>query len=200
MKNLSNTEKAALEKALSLDIFLSLYLGGGTALRIKYNHRPSLDFDFFLLPDKKFELPNFEKALRQFKIVYRDEGTIIFFIVDVKFSIFEYPYPLLQEPDKIDRILLASDKDLACMKADAISKRGLKKDFYDLWLLIKKHNWSLDNLITMLQAKYVNYNTLIFIKALTYFVEAEKTKDFAVVEEKWEEIKKFFISYIRELS
>jgi len=85
------------------------------------------------------------------------------------------------------------------MKADAISKRGLKKDFYDLWLLINKHQWGLNDLIKMLQAKYSSYNTLIFIKALTYFADAEKTEDFPVVEEKWEEIKEFFKAYVKEL-
>ncbi|WP_233119553.1 hypothetical protein [Thermosipho affectus] len=42
------------------------------------------------------------------------------------------------------------------MKADAISKRGLKKDFFDLWTLIKIHKWCINNLLDMIQKNILN--------------------------------------------
>ncbi|MBB6062774.1 hypothetical protein HNP65_001226 [Thermosipho japonicus] len=49
----------------------------------------------------------------------------------------------------------------------------------------------------MLETKYKGYNPLIFLKALVYFEDAEKNKDFREVEEKWSAIKKFFNDFVR---
>lgn len=79
---------------------------------------------------------------------------MIFSLDGIKVSLFEYPYPLIKETEKIKNALVASDEDIACMKVDAISKRGLKKDFFDLWTLIKIHKWSINYLFEMVQKKY----------------------------------------------
>jgi len=84
------------------------------------------------------------------------------------------------------------------MKAHSISGKGLKKDFFDLWTLIKIHGWKLQDMINMLKVKYKTHNTLIFIKALMYFEDAERNRESEVVEKKWNEIKRYFISYVKE--
>ncbi|WP_232218185.1 MULTISPECIES: nucleotidyl transferase AbiEii/AbiGii toxin family protein [unclassified Thermosipho (in: thermotogales)] len=63
MHKLTLEQENVLEKILELDIFHEFYLAGGTSLLLKYNHRPSLDFDFFLLPTEKFKLELYEKEL-----------------------------------------------------------------------------------------------------------------------------------------
>ena len=51
MKKLSKKQREVLEKLVSSGIIEeSFYLADGTALTIKYNHRTSEDFDFFLKP------------------------------------------------------------------------------------------------------------------------------------------------------
>jgi len=196
-------QRRVLEKIRRLEIFRDFYLAGGTCLLLRYNHRPSLDFDFFLFPDRDFSLVAYEKTLRKafsdakLRFLYRDPQTLIFLLDDVKISLFEYPYPLLKEVEEMEGLLLASDEDIACMKMSAISQRGLKKDFFDLWMLIKIHGWSIEELLAMLQKKYKEYNPLIFLKSLVYFEDAEKNEDFTEVESEWAEIKSFFTAYVK---
>ncbi|SHH27855.1 nucleotidyl transferase AbiEii/AbiGii toxin family protein [Thermosipho atlanticus] len=201
MSRLTSKQKEVLEKILELDIFHEFYLAGGTSLLLKYNHRLSLDFDFFLLPNKKFKLELYEKKMltsfQNLEIVYRDTQTLIFDLNGVKISLFEYPYPLIKEIERIKNVPVASDEDIACMKVDAISKRGLKKDFFDLWILIRIHKWSINDLFEMIQKKYSGYNLAVFLKSLTYFDDAEKNKDFQEVENSWNIIKDFFRNYVK---
>ncbi|EKF48523.1 hypothetical protein H17ap60334_10801 [Thermosipho africanus H17ap60334] len=199
MKKLEENQKKVLEKILRLEIFHDFYLAGGTCLLLKYDHRPSLDFDFFLFPDKDFSnvYENTIYSKLNVTFVYKDPQTLIFELDDIKISLFEYKYPLLKQPDKVGKLYLASDEDIACMKMSAIAQRGLKKDFYDLWFLINIHKWTIKELVSMLETKYKGYNPLIFLKALVYFEDAEKNKDFREVEEKWEDIKKFFNDFVR---
>lgn len=77
------------------------------------------------------------------------------------------------------------------MKMAAIIQRGLKKDFFDLWFLINIYKWSINNLISMFEQKFKEYNPSIFLKALVYFEDAEKNTDFKEVEQKWPQIKNF---------
>jgi len=202
MKILKGKQREILEMLQSLNILSDFYLAGGTAILLKYDHRPSEDFDFFLFPEREFMTYSYEKVIlktfkKNAKIIYEDEETLIFTLDDIKVSLFSYPYPILKEPELKNGILIASDEDIACMKAHAISSRGLKKDFFDLWFLIQIHKWNLKEIVDMLREKYKSYNLSIFIKSLTYFEDAEKNKDFSSVEEKWQEIKKFFINYVK---
>ena len=133
--------KEKLREASIFSILFDFYLAGGTALLIKYDHRPSEDFDFFLFPERDFKVDSYEKSIitafpEEVKIIYRDKETLIFTLNDVKIFLFQYSYPLLEKPETFIGILIAGDKDIACMKAYAINGKGLKKDFFDLWMLI----------------------------------------------------------------
>jgi len=107
---------------------------------------------------------------------YIDDRTIIFFLDGVNVSLFEYKYPWIGIPSKIGETIICGDEDIACMRMIAISQSGLKKDFYDLWFLMKKYNWNLDDLALMLRKKYEKYNPMIFFRALVYFETLKKTK------------------------
>lgn len=203
MQKLKPEQRRVLERIRRSEIFHDFYLAGDTCLLLRYNHRPSLDFDFFLFPDRAFSLLAYEQTLRKsfsdskLRFLYRNSQTLIFSLDDVKISLFECPYPLLKEVKEMEGLFLASDEDIACMKMSAISQGGLKKDFFDLWILIKIHGWTIKELLAMLQEKYKEYNPLIFLKSLVYFEDAEKNQDFTEVESRWEEIKSFFTAYVR---
>ena len=57
---------------------------------------------------------------------YEDWQTINGFIDDVKFSYFNYPYPLLFPTTEYEGVPLVSLQDLACMKLDTIGRRSLR--------------------------------------------------------------------------
>jgi len=209
MKKLSEKQRKVLEKIVKSGITKEgFYLAGGTALALKYNHRVSEDFDFFSETFSKdfflHYLSAFQKECDLKVEVFKDD-TLIFFLEGVKCSFFYYPYKLIKPVKKIslyeeehdDYITVASDEDIAGMKTIAIIQRGTKKDFYDLWFLMKIHNWSLNRIKEICKAKYGNlFPESAFERAIIYFEDAEK-ESFPEIDPLWEEIKAFFINVIK---
>lgn len=203
--SLSDTQKRILEKVVSCSLSEGFYLAGGTAIAIKYNHRPSDDFDFFTFPEICFDSTRIRLKGDRLGVVWSvlSRDTVIFRLNDgeewVSFSFFDYPYKLIGELEyrKNMGIYIADDKDIVCMKAIAIAQRGSKKDFYDLWFLMREKKWSIEELTNFLNLKYPNYQTSIFLKALSYFHDAEKEKN-PFIDPDWKKVKKFFSKAIFE--
>ncbi len=176
------------QKALTQDV----YLAGGSALALHYGHRFSVDLDWF---GQRFEFTeNFRDRLNEIgelKVVSQAEDTFHGQLDGVEISFFRYPYKLLNSLVAYNqRIVLASEQDIACMKLEAIASRGSKKDFIDLYFLLQ--NFSLDELIKLMPIKFgVEYNTNHLLKALTYFEDAESQPMPRMIKEiSWAEVKK----------
>lgn len=156
--------------------FLSqFYLSGGTALALQIGHRESEDLDFFSSISFKPEV--LQNQLQQFGTMEETElaaGTLNTFISGVKLQFLEYPYSLIEPCVMWEQIQVSSILDIACTKLHTISSRGSKKDFIDLYFLLKIY--SLDELFSALEKKYTNisYNKLHILKSLVYFVDAEQ--------------------------
>jgi len=199
---LSKEQRKALENVVGLGISKDFYLAGGTALLIRYGHRFSEDFDFFSFPQMSFDSFSLVRQidkLSSVKWIYQSKDTLIFLTQGIKFSFFEYRYPLLEEPEKDKElgIFIARDKDIACMKAIAIAQRGSKKDFYDLWFLMKKYKWDLKELEKLIKRKYTNIEFSIIVKSLVYFEDARE-EVYEDIEPYWEEVEKFFKRKVKE--
>jgi len=117
------------------------YLAGGTAMALRFGHRRSEDFDWFapalsrpdaLLSDLQAE----GLSLQETQI---EAGTVISRIEGVKISFFEYRYPLLDSLDQWPEYDtdIASLRDLGEMKLLAIAQRGSRKDFIDMYELLR---------------------------------------------------------------
>lgn len=152
----------------------SFYLAGGTALALQIRHRKSIDLDWFsqrpfLTKEIKKRLENLGKL----KIDEEKKDTLNCSLNGTKLSFFEYPYKVLFPFIKYNNIKIADLRDIACMKIDAISSRGSKKDFIDLYFLLQ--NFSLESLLELFDKKYkgIEYNRLHILKSLTYFKETE---------------------------
>lgn len=70
-----------------------------------------------------------------FKVTQRAAGTLIGQVEKVDLSFFYYPYPLIHALEKSECFYIASVADIACMKLIAISQRGLRRDFVDLFVI-----------------------------------------------------------------
>jgi len=95
---------------------------------------------------------------------------------------------------KFGGIKIADEKDIACMKIDAISSRGSKKDFIDLYFLLEKY--SLPELISFFEKKYsaIEFNKLHILKSLTYFKDAEdEPMPIMIKNTNWADVKKKII-------
>src|SRR3989344_3510692 len=119
------------------DILKEAYLAGGTALALHIGHRISVDFDFFAR--EEFNENFFIQKLAELPLNFRLEkvapGTIFGYLDETRFSLFFYKYPLLAKPHRFLDLSVLDIKDIAPMKLAAISARGTKRDFVDLYFI-----------------------------------------------------------------
>ncbi len=156
----------------------SFYLAGGTALALQLGHRRSYDFDFFNY--NKFDSLKFQNIiLKDFsgKIFSKSDDTINGMIGKIRISFFIYPYKLIRNSKHFSNIELASLEDLVCMKCFAISDRAEKRDYFDIYELLKKFQpMEVRNLL--LEKYKVNGNNFYhFMKCLFNFDLVENTPE-----------------------
>jgi len=163
-----------LEKIARSATAKDFYLAGGTALAIQLGHRESIDLDWF--SRKNFSNDNLKVGLSklgQFELIGESEGTIHGILDGIRVSFFYYDYDQIFSFVSFEDINLADERDIAAMKLSAISSRGSKKDFIDLYFILEKY--TLAELIEIFEKKYKNikYNKLHILKSLAYFDDAE---------------------------
>lgn len=161
-----------LRRLMSYDLLQQFALVGGTSLTLRFNHRLSVDIDLFT--DKTFSPIDVINALRTHEnlTLLRTSETMGFFTIDdVKVDLVYEPYPSIQAIETIDAIRLYSIHDVAAMKLNAISRRGSKKDFYDLAELLL--HYKLSELVEWYQFKYSDPEPTHLLRSITYFEDAE---------------------------
>jgi len=171
------------------------YLGGGTAIALMLGHRKSVDLDWF--SEKPIGDPNsWVDAIKKEGIrlngISADRGTLHAIANGIRISLLEYRYPMVRSKVEWKGIgcMLASLDDLTCMKLSAIVQRGSKKDFIDIYALMKKHN-SLQHMVHLYQKKFPGTDIFPVLKGLSYFDEAEKERAPRVLwKVTWPEMKK----------
>lgn len=168
------------------------YLAGGTSLALQIGHRISVDLDFFTPNsfDVKLLIDNLNSIGN---LIIEDESSTTFngSLDGVKISFFKYEYPLLFKVVDFNGVKLADERDIAGMKIQAISDRGSKKDFVDLYVLLKKYK--IDEMLGFFHKKYekFNYNMIHILKSLTYFFNADENPEpEMLIKDSWGEIKK----------
>jgi len=117
------------------------YLVGGTAIALYLGHRRSIDFDLF--KSGRLVLNRILNKVSDFKEPYsvsrRVEEQLNLTINEVKFTFFEYPYPVEVNYKFEDIIKLPDLLNLSAMKAFALGRRAKWKDYVDLYFIIKDH-------------------------------------------------------------
>jgi len=177
------------------------YLAGGTALALYIGHRQSVDFDFFTEKDfdtKKIIL--LLKELGEFELSHEEKNTLVGYINEVSISFFTYKYDLIDKPTRYNSLIIAGKSDIALMKLEAISGRGNKKDFIDLYFLLREY--SFDELFKNYKVKYGRSlsNQYHLLKSLVYFADAEDQAMPRMIEKvKWETVKKEITGRVKSL-
>lgn len=167
------------------------YLSGGTALALHLGHRESEDLDFFTT--ETFDPQHLQSEIQkvgQLESVEIAEGTLNTFLDTVKLQFLHYPYPLLESTIDWEGFSLSSVLDVACTKIITISMRGSKKDFVDLFFLLREY--SLQELFEKVDQKYqgVKYNRTHLAKSLIYFEDADIQPMPRMLQNvRWEEVK-----------
>lgn len=180
----------------------SFYLAGGTALALQMGHRRSTDLDFYT--KKEFDYKELrgklEKNLKEAIFIRGGEGTLIMRLDRVASSFFYYPYPLIFPFVEFENFPpIASIKDIAAMKMIAIGDRGTKRDFYDVYFLLKK--FSLEEIFAWVKKKYPKYNIYPAVRGLTYFKDAQEKsqrRTYLIKYVSWLRVKKTLIQKVNE--
>lgn len=178
-----------LEELQQIDVFKDLRLVGGTALALQIGHRMSDDIDLFgLIKADKISIFEALKEIGNIATINNTENIHIYTINEIKVDIVNYPYPWLEGALKKNGLRIASLKDIAAMKLAAITGRGTKKDFIDIYFLLKQ--FSLDQLLSFYSQKYADGSFFQVLKSLSYFDDANQ--DIAprmLIPVEWEKIK-----------
>jgi len=178
-----------LKELMKIDEFNSLRLVGGTSLALQIGHRKSIDLDLFGEID--FPSLNNEEIFKSFDKIesFKTSKHInIFEINSVKVDFVNYTYPWLKNELIIDGIRLAQKEDIAAMKVAAITGRGSRKDFIDLFFLLKQFTFK--QIMDLYKQKYFDSSPYLALKSLLYFVDAENDFSVEMIEDlSWDEVK-----------
>lgn len=198
---LEQKTKKVLQKIGENKTLSVFYMAGGTALALQLNHRQSIDLDWFSQkPFSSKKLIEFFSSIGKLVVNFESEDTLHLVVDGVKISLFYYPYDLLRPlVAYASNVSLASDIDIACMKLQAISSRGSKKDFIDLFFLLKKY--ALGEILDAFDKKFsmVKYNRLHLLKSLVFFEDAEsEPTPIMLADVSWDEVKKDIMQKVKD--
>ena len=101
------------------------------------------------------------------------------------------------QPDTLELLKrLASDKDIAAMKINAIIGRGTRKDFIDLYVLLQ--HYSLSQIMDFYKRKYPEFSEYRALLSMTYFDDAEmQDMPRMFIDTPWEEMKKTIVEAVK---
>ncbi|MEK9154328.1 MAG: nucleotidyl transferase AbiEii/AbiGii toxin family protein [Patescibacteria group bacterium] len=172
------------------------YLAGGTALALQAGHRVSVDLDFFTTEATFSEAELTEQLPKDAWVeTFLKRGTVYGELKGAKVSFIAYPFFVPHKPfHQIGSVRMLDIDDIAVMKIVAISQRGRKRDFIDLYWCAH-HRFPLIEIVKKLKAQYpsVAHNYHHILKSLTFFEDAENDPPARLVEDvPWSAVKTFF--------
>ena len=162
-----------LKTLMHLPILGQMRLVGGTSLALQYGHRRSIDLDFF--GNTTEDVDELTEVLHgNVENVVRgncSKRIKAYMLNGVKVDIVNYDYPWIDALVAEDNIRLASPKDIAAMKVNAVMGRGTKKDFIDVYFLLR--HFSLEELIKLYLQKYNDGSEYRALLSMSYFADAD---------------------------
>jgi predicted nucleotidyltransferase component of viral defense system len=189
-----------LKSLMSKPYLDQFFLVDGTSLALQMGHRFSVDLDLFTIAD--FDQEELLATLKtDFEVVVEVTSPSIFItrIEGVKVDFVRFRYGLLCPVLHIEGIRMLEIRDVAPMKLDAVTKRGSKKDFYDIYFLLQM--MPLQEILDLYDKKFQHSTLFHVIKSLTYFDDAEEQADPLVFDPavRWEMVKAFIENEVQKL-
>ena len=162
-----------LRTLLQMPELKNMRLVGGTSLALQYGHRRSVDLDFF--GETTEDVDELTEALKeqveQVVVGGHSKRIKAYFLNGVKVDIVNYSYAWIDDPFIEDGFRLASPKDIAAMKVNAVIGRGTKKDFIDIYYLLK--HYSFCELMQLYLQKYPDGSEYRALLSMAYFDDAD---------------------------
>ncbi|MEK7277665.1 MAG: nucleotidyl transferase AbiEii/AbiGii toxin family protein [Chloroflexota bacterium] len=181
------------------------YLGGGTALALRFGHRLSYDLDLFanietLGDDLRRQIVTSVGQDHEVNLIQDSPLGLVFEADGQPISFFSYGYARLEPTDSIDELQIAGVLDIGLMKLDAVAGRGARKDFYDLYFIARQV--SLEAMFTRSADKYPHSHGfgMRVITSLIDFDSAEQQDEPTMLTQAaWGDVKSFFLAEARQL-
>lgn len=162
-----------LKTLMRLPILSDTRLVGGTALALQYGHRRSVDLDFFGHTTENVD--ELTEAIREevghIQTLSATKRIKVYNIQNVKVDIVNYDYPWIDDAVIEGDIRMASPKDIAAMKVNAVIGRGIKKDFIDIFFLLQ--HYTFDELLQFYKKKYPDGSEFRALLSMAYFADAD---------------------------
>lgn len=207
IKSILNNNQQKILQLLSNepDIYNNFCLTGGTALAEFYlSHRYSEDLDFF--SEKEFEpqsvsviLKSMQKKIKAKKIEFQQSfNRNLFFlhleneVIKIEFTFF--PFAKIASGPKVNQLSIESLIDVAVNKMFTIYQNPRSRDFIDLYFIIQKENFSIDELVKKTKIKFDWHVDPIQLGS--QFLKATTLKDYPRMIEKIDDKK--WIAYFRK--
>ena len=168
-------------------------LVGGTALSLQYGHRVSVDIDLFT--DKTFDEDGLERTLlalhpTSFSKERTTSTGFSCYVAGVKIDFYNWPLPFIRPVIVEDEIRICHPEEISAMKLDVIGRRQEKKDFFDLYLLLKKY--PLPQMVKFYREKYPLNNLKVVLEILQMPHLADPSPDPQLLTPfHWDEVKPF---------
>jgi hypothetical protein len=179
-----------LKRLLAMPELSQFALVGGTNLALRLGHRISVDIDLF--SNETFDLEEIRNAIHEefpdaIELSVRKQ-TMLLNIEGVKTDLIRHQYTILQPVEEIGGLRLMSMPDVVAMKLGAISGRGAKKDFWDIYALLA--HYTLPEMLLHFSKKYPNSDPGQIVRSLVYFEDAEQQADpIDLLQISWETVK-----------
>jgi hypothetical protein len=178
-------------------------LAGGTGLALALGHRTSEDLDFFRTDDCDVRALHDVIGKHGDYETLQDVGghTLTVLLRRTKLSFFRVRDPFLFPAVPHRFFAVADTRDIALMKLAAVSSRGSRKDFADLYVILRQPP-ALEDYFALLTRKYDprRLNTYHILKSLTYFEDAEaEPPPRMLVPFDWKECKAFLVRQARAI-
>jgi len=193
-------EAARLAPGLCLAISgMAFTLAGGTGLALQLGHRISADFDWFCAPE---DFPrDMGKILYAFdpslQVLQDKADTFECLMGGVKCSFFRFDGRFGAPEEFLHGVPIAPVVDIAAMKLIAISQRGARKDFYDLYEVLQ--NMAFRDVAQRVATMYAHPspNPLHISKSLVYFDDAELDPEPRMLKRvAWAAVRSFFVQHV----
>ncbi|TSC62817.1 MAG: hypothetical protein G01um101448_364 [Parcubacteria group bacterium Gr01-1014_48] len=175
-------------------------LVGGTAIAFLLGHRESLDFDLFNFNEFSNQSikTKINRKMTIDTVFVNKKGEYTFLINGIKFTFFQFPYPIDFSESFDDIVKLPNILTLAAMKAFALGRRAKWKDYVDLYFILKAHHTVSEITTKGVEIFGNEFNEKIFRVQLAYFEDIDYSeqvmyKDGFATDD--EEIKKALIEF-----
>lgn len=164
-------------------------LVGGTALALQLGHRASVDIDLFT--HQRFDVSQLLESLQEdFNIQVRNQmnHALLVNINSIKTDFVFQPSAILLPQVEVEKVRMASLKEIAAMKIGAITARGKRRDFIDLYCLLE--HFTLAEIVDAFTEKYKDATPELAIRSLFYFEDADNDLEAkCFFDYNWEKVK-----------